>query len=106
MPTPSDILKIIKWDPLPKSAESKAFDKQVELQDEAVRQYRDFTPEEKVKFDAEMKDFYESQKPEEKRREAGTPDYSHWNTLSADQKQEVILDLPNAMKRLRASEQA
>lgn len=88
MPTPADILKILNWDPLPKSAESRSFDRQAEASQKAFERYRMLTPEEKKAHDELMAQIRSAGAPETKLTKGpGKLDYSHWDKMPPEAKE-------------------
>lgn len=88
MPTPSDILAILDWDPLPKSSESKAFERKAEAEQRAFERYNKLTPEEKAKHDQLMAEIKAAANPDCKiPNDPGEVDYSHWNSMGEKAKE-------------------
>lgn len=102
MPTPSEILAILNWDPLPKSAESKAFDRKVAQQKEEFERYHQLSPEKKAEHDKLMAEIKEKAAPETKLTKGpGKLNYKHWDSMPDEAQQACRQGFIESHKRLK-----
>jgi len=95
MPTPAAIKKIIDWDPLPKSAESRAFDQKAKESQKEFERYHKLSPEEKKKHDECMAEIRAAANPEAKQSKGpGKLDYKHWERMSPEAKEAAKIKSP------------
>jgi hypothetical protein len=98
-PQTSDILKILNWEPMPKSSETRMFERLVKKQDREFERYHQLSPEKKAEHDKLMAELMARNAPE-KKREAGEPNYKHWNMTPPDKQAEILQSaVQNASKK-------
>lgn len=95
MPTPAAIKKIIDWDPLPKSAESRAFDQKAKESQKEFERYQNLSPEQKKQHDETMAQIRAAANPEAKQSKGpGKLDYSHWDSMPPEAKELAKIKSP------------
>jgi len=95
MPTVADILKILNWDPLPKSAESRQFDRKAAAVQEKAERYQNLTLAQQEKHDELMEQIRAAGKPESKLTKGpGKLDYKHWERMSPEAKEAAKIKSP------------
>lgn len=95
MPLSANILKILNWDPLPKSAESKVFDRKAAATQQKIERYQMLTPEQQKAHDELMAQIRAAANPEAKQSKGpGKLDYSHWDSMPPEAKELAKIKSP------------
>jgi hypothetical protein len=104
MPTPAAIKKIINWEPLPKSHETRMFEREVEQQRVRAEKYHQLPPEKQKEHDELMAALRQRHENPKLARGPGKLDYKHWKSTPEEVQKAIMADMPNSLKRLRASQ--
>jgi len=103
MPTPADILKILKWEPLPKSPETRMFERLVEQKDREIEKYHQLPFEKQAEHDKLMAELRDRMATDSGKKTRGSvdPDYTHWNMTPPEAQAEVKRRWISAWQRLK-----
>ncbi len=100
MPLSADILKILKWEPLPISSRPE----NMVLNNDPKSDWMEMTPKQKEALEALLAKTYATEERPKIIEDICKNDYSHWNRLSEAQKNTCLAEIPKSLERLRLSE--